>query len=44
MSTMSLDLLKEQQKEKQTELLQTLQSEDAGEEAIAQAFADYANS
>ena len=44
MGTMSLDLLKEQQKEKQTELLQTLQSEDAGEEAIAQAFADYANS
>ena len=44
MGTMSLDLLKEQQKEKQTELLQVLQSEDAGEEAIAQAFADYANS
>ena len=44
MGTMSLDLLKEQQKEKQTELLQVLQSEEAGEEAIAQAFADYANS
>ena len=42
MGTMSLDLLKEQQKEKQTELLQTLQSEEASEEAIAQAFADYA--
>lgn len=44
MPTLSLDLLKQHQKEKQTELLQTLQNEEASEEAIAQAFADYANS